>query len=71
MGIVCAHIVALVSHKFLEPHPNVRLDVFNKVADMDRAVGIGQGRSHKYFSHSGEQYSVGNSGFKGRSPLNP
>ena len=43
VGVVCAHVPALVTTQPLKAHPDVGLDVLNEVADMDRAVGVGQG----------------------------
>jgi hypothetical protein len=43
MGVVGAHEVHLVALHALEPHPDVGLDVLHDVADMERAIGIGQG----------------------------
>jgi hypothetical protein len=35
---------------FLETHPNVGLNVFHQMAEMDAAVGVGQGGSNENFS---------------------
>ena len=43
VGVVGADIVALVAAHLLEAHPDVGLDVFDEMAQMDGAVGIGQG----------------------------
>jgi len=34
---------AIVPAQFLEPHPDVGLDVLDQMADVDLAVGVGQG----------------------------
>jgi hypothetical protein len=41
VGVVGAHVVAAVALHFLEAHPDVGLDVFNQMTEMDAAVGIG------------------------------
>ena len=41
MGIVGANIIGFVSAHFLEAHPNVGLDIFNQMAQVDVAVRIG------------------------------
>lgn len=43
VGVVGAAVVAFVAAQFLKAHPNVGLDVFDHVAEVDAAVGIGQG----------------------------
>jgi len=43
VGIVGAHVDAAVPAHALEAHPDVGLDVFHQVAQVDRAVGVGQG----------------------------
>ena len=40
---VCAHEIDLVALHALEPHPDVGLDVFHDVADVEVAVGVRQG----------------------------
>jgi hypothetical protein len=42
VGVVGAHIVAFVPAHLLEAHPDVGLDVFHQVPEVDRAVGVGQ-----------------------------
>ena len=42
VGVVGADIVASVSLHFLEAHPDVGLDVFDQMAEVDAAVGIRQ-----------------------------
>ena len=41
--VVRAHVVNLVSRHAHRPHPDVGLDVFEHVPEMDRAVRVGQG----------------------------
>jgi predicted Zn-dependent protease len=36
--------------QFLKTHPNVRLQVLDEVAHMDRSIGIGQGTRNEDFS---------------------
>jgi len=41
---------------FLEAHPDIGLDIFDKMAEMDRAVGVRQGGSDENFAgHDGMQ----------------
>gem|GEM_PF-6141060 len=44
-GAVCvvgANVQTTIASQFLKPYPNVGLQVFHQVADVDRAVGVGQ-----------------------------
>ena len=50
VSVVGADIIALVTAHFLKSHPDVGLDIFDKMAQMDRAVGIRQGAGNKNFS---------------------
>ena len=43
VGVVGADVVALVATHLLEAAPDVGLNVFDQVAQVDRAVGVGQG----------------------------
>ena len=43
VGVVGTDEVHLVALHALEPHPDVGLDVFHDVADVEVAVGVGQG----------------------------
>ncbi len=52
VGIVGADIMHLVAPHLLEAHPDVGLDVFDQVAEVDAAVGIGKCGSDQYFSWS-------------------
>ena len=54
VGVVGAAIIALVAAHFLKAHPDVGLDVFDHVAQMDAAVGIGQrGGNEDFACHGG------------------
>lgn len=44
--IVGANIVASMALHFLKTYPYVCLDVLNQMAQMNAAVGVGQGRSN-------------------------
>lgn len=44
--IVRANVNAAVADQVLKSHPNIRLDVFNQMAEVDIAVGVGQGRGN-------------------------
>ena len=52
VGVVGTDIVDLVTAHALEPHPDIGLHVFHQVADVDAAIGIGQGAGDEYFSFS-------------------
>ena len=43
VGVVGAHVNALVSAQFLKPHPDVGLNVFHHMAQVYRTVRIRQG----------------------------
>ena len=43
VGVVGAHVVAALPAEPLEAHPDVGLDVLDQVAEVDGAVGVGQG----------------------------
>ena len=45
--VVCAHEIDLVALHSLETHPDVGLDVLHDVADVEVAVGVGQGGGNK------------------------
>ena len=42
MGVVSTEKTAIVSAQLLEADPDVRLDIAQHMADMDRAIGVGQ-----------------------------
>jgi hypothetical protein len=50
MGVICTNIDAAIPAESLEANPNVGLNVFDQVPDMDRSVGVGQGTSDQYLS---------------------
>ncbi len=45
--VVGTHIQTTVSDQILKPHPNIRLDILDQMADVDIAIRVGQGRSDK------------------------
>ncbi len=51
--VVGADVPALVAAHLLEAHPDVGLDVFDQVAEVDGAVGIGQGGGDEYLARHG------------------
>ncbi len=50
VGVIGANVQALLAAQLLKAHPDVGLDVFQKVAQMDRAVGVGQGAGDQYLA---------------------
>ena len=50
MCIVGTYIIGKVAAHTLEPDPDVGLDVFHQVPQVDRAVGIGQGAGNQDFA---------------------
>ena len=50
MGVVSTYIDAIMAAHFLKTHPDIRLDIFHQVSDMDWAIGIGQGTGYQNFS---------------------
>jgi ATP-binding protein involved in chromosome partitioning len=50
MRVIGADIPALVPPRALKTHPNVCLGLLQHMPEVQRRVGIGQGRSHQYFS---------------------
>ena len=47
VGIIGAQVDALMSAQLLEADPDVRLDVFDEVTDVDMPVRVGQCRGHQ------------------------
>jgi len=47
MCVVCTYKVDSVSLHALKPHPNIGLDVFHDVSDVEVAIGIRQGGGNK------------------------
>ncbi len=50
VGIVGADENASLAAELLKPHPNIGLDVFNQVPDMDGPIGVGQSSGDQYFA---------------------
>lgn len=59
MGVVGAHVAAIVPLHFLEAHPDIGLDVFNQMAEVDAAIGVGQGGGDKDLAGHGQQGKPG------------
>jgi len=51
--VVGTDVPALVAGHLLEAHPDVGLDVFDQVAEVDGAVGVGQGGGDEDFARHG------------------
>ena len=64
--VLGAHEVHLVALHALEPHPDVGLDVLHDVADVERAVGVGQGRGDEEAPGHG---GLGVRAWPGRTPI--
>ena len=47
MCVVCAYKIDVVALHALKSHPDIGLDVFHDVADVELAVGIRQGGGNK------------------------
>ena len=47
VGIVRTKIATIIALQPLKPNPNVGLDVFNQVSQVNRAVGVGQSGSNE------------------------
>src|SRR5688572_5937488 len=45
--VVCTDVDAAVASQFLEPDPDVRLDVLDQMPQMNVAIRVGQGRGNK------------------------
>ena len=52
VGIVSTHVGALVATGFLESNPNVGLDVFQQMTEVNRAVGVRQGAGDQDFARA-------------------
>jgi hypothetical protein len=50
VGIVSANVMALVPLHFLEAHPDIGLNVFHKVPEVNGTIGVGQGGSDENFA---------------------
>ena len=51
--VVSTNVPAFVADHFLVAHPDVGLDVFDQMAQVNGAVGIGQGGGDKNFARHG------------------
>ena len=51
MRVVGADIDAPPPAEFLEPHPDVGLQILDQVSDVDMAVGVGQGAGNEDLPH--------------------
>jgi hypothetical protein len=47
MSIIGTKIAAVVAPQFLESYPNIRLYVLHQMTQVDRPIGVGQGRCHQ------------------------
>ena len=54
VGVVRTHKIDRVALHALEPHPDVGLDVFHDVADVEVAVGVGEGGRNEELARHGE-----------------
>jgi len=50
MRIVGTDVVAVMATHFLETSPDIGLDIFDQMPQMNRSIGIGQGARNQYFS---------------------
>ena len=50
VGVIGAYVQALLAAQLLKAYPDVGLDVLQKVAQMDRAIGVGQGAGDQYLA---------------------
>jgi hypothetical protein len=46
--IIGTYIDTFVAAQFLKPHPDIGLDVFHKMANVNGAICIGQGGGYEY-----------------------
>jgi hypothetical protein len=58
VGVVSANIIATVPTHFLKSHPNIGLQIFDEMADMNRAIGVWQGARYEYLSFFGGHFSL-------------
>src|SRR5690606_36233058 len=59
VGIVGADVVTFVPAQFLEAGPDVGLDVFHQVAQVDVAIGVGQGAGDEDLAGFGHGFAAG------------
>ena len=57
MGVVGTDIGRVVADEVLETHPDIRLDVFNQVTEVDGAIGIREGRGDEQRTFHGRNFS--------------
>ena len=50
VGVIGTHISTIHPTQFLEAHPNVGLDIFHQMAEVDRTIGIRQCAGNQYFT---------------------
>ena len=48
MGVISPDPLALITHKALISYPDISLDIFQHVPDMQGAIGIGEGACDQY-----------------------
>ena len=54
MRVIGAHVPALLPGHLLETNPDVGLNVFHQVAEMDGTVGVGEGGGDEDFARHGD-----------------
>ena len=59
VSVITTNINALVSLQFLEPDPNVGLNVLHQMADVDRAIRIGEPGGGKDLPHASSDRKSG------------
>ena len=50
VSVVGAEVKALIAAYFLKPHPDIGLEIFDEMADVDGAVCVGQGGGNDDFT---------------------
>ena len=50
VGIIGTNVDAAVTSHFLKSDPNVSLDIFHQMSDVNRAISVGKGTGDKYFA---------------------
>ena len=58
MGIVATDVEDVVADEFLEADPDIGLDIFDEVADVDGAVGVRQRRGDEDVSFWGRAWGL-------------
>ena len=59
VGVVGTDVITFVSMHFLEAHPDIGLDVFHQVTEVDGAIGVGQGGGDENFAGHGSRLFIG------------